>query len=217
MSPHAKVDFPVHTRDTAPKAAHPVMDGFAATMGFVPNLVGILAGAPPALNAYAHAYAHMGETGFSPAEQQLLYLAVSRANACGYCVAAHTLGAQKAGLDDDIIDAVRDGRPVLDPKLAAIVDFATAVVDKRGFVSPLDVDNFLTAGHTREQIAEVILAVATKTISNYMNHIADTPWTIPWPPHGGRHTRRPSRRPAERSRMRDFPWTPRPPDPKSTI
>ena len=167
--------FTVHTRDTAPAPAHPVMDAYADRFGFVPNLVGILAGAPAALNGYATGYNLMNDTAFTPAEQQLLFLAVSRANGCTYCVAAHSAAAKMAGLDDETIQAVRDGRTVLEPKLAAIAEFAAKVVDKRGRVSALDIENFLTAGHGRAQILEVVLAVAVKTISNYVNHMADTP------------------------------------------
>ena len=47
---------------------------------------------------------------------------------------------------------------------------------------------FLGAGFTKRNVLEVVLVVATKTISNYVNHIAHTPndafmadtaWTAP--------------------------------------
>lgn len=167
--------FTIHNRDTAPEATHDIMDAYADRLGFVPNLVGILANSPAVLKSYATGYQMLSETAFSPAEQQLLLLTVSRANGCRYCVAAHSLAGKMAGLDEETVHAVRDGRPVLDPKLAAISEFATKVVDKRGHVSPMDIETFLTAGHTRAQVMEVLLAVSVKTISNYMNHIAQTP------------------------------------------
>jgi len=174
--------FTVHTRDSAPAGAHGVIDKYLERFGFVPNLVGIMAESPAALNGYATAYGLLGETAFTPAEQQLLFLAVSRANGCHYCVAAHSMAAKMAGLDDETIHAVRDGTTVLDPKAAAIAEFADKVVVKRGRVSAQDIENFLTAGHTQAQILEVVLAVATKTLSNYINHIADTPLDAPFAP-----------------------------------
>lgn len=167
--------FTVHSRDSAPEGSHAIMDAYSERFGFVPNLVSILAESPAALKGYASTYDMLGETAFTPAEQQLIFLAISRANGCRYCVAAHTMGGKMSGLDDSVIQAVRDGRTLLDPKHAAIADFATKVVDKRGRVSAQDIENFLTAGHSRAQIMEVLLAAATKTISNYMNHIAVTP------------------------------------------
>ena len=85
------------------------------------------------------------------------------------------MAGKMMGLDDETINAVRDGRPVLDPKLAGIVEFTTKMVDKRGHVSSLDIETFLTAGHSKAQILEILLGIAAKTISNYMNHIAATP------------------------------------------
>ena len=117
----------------------------------------------------------LADTDFTPAEQQLLFLTVSRANGCTYCVAAHTMAGKMMGLDAETISAVRDGRPILEAKLAALSQFAVKIVEKRGHLSRDDIGDFLTAGYTSAQILEVLLAVATKTISNYMNHIAETP------------------------------------------
>ena len=165
----------VHTRDSAPAGSHAVMDAYNDRFKFVPNLVSIMAESPAALQGYATTYGLLGETDFTAPEQQLIFLAVSRANGCRYCVAAHSVAGQMMGLDDTTIHAVRDGRPVLDPKLAAIAEFATKVVDKRGHVSTQDIETFITAGHSKAQILEILLGAATKTISNYMNHIAETP------------------------------------------
>lgn len=165
----------VHTRDSAPAGSHEIMDAYQERFGFVPNLVSIMAESPAALKGYATTYGLLDDTDFTPAEQQLVFLSVSRANGCRYCVAAHSVAGQMMGLDMDTINAVRDGRPVLDSKLAAIAEFATKVVDTRGHVSAQDIETFITAGHTKAQILEILLGAATKTISNYMNHIAATP------------------------------------------
>lgn len=167
--------FTVHTKDTAPAGSHGVMDAYAKKLGFVPNLIGVMSQSPATTQGYAQAYALLGETDFTPAEQQLLFLTVSRANGCTYCVAAHTVAGKMMGLDEATISAVRDGRPILDLKLAALSQFALKIVEKRGNVSRDDVNDFLTAGYANGQILDVILAVATKTISNYINHIAETP------------------------------------------
>ncbi|HEY9078519.1 carboxymuconolactone decarboxylase family protein [Magnetovibrio sp.] len=172
--------FILHTRDTAPKGSHGVMDAYAERFGFVPNLINIMAESPAATQGYAHTYGLLAETDFSPAEQQLLFLTISRTNGCTYCVSAHTMAATMVGLDNATIDAVRDGRPILDPKLAALSSFAIKVVEKRGHLNRDDINDFLTAGYSRAQILEVLLAVATKTISNYMNHIAHTPLDEPF-------------------------------------
>jgi uncharacterized peroxidase-related enzyme len=143
--------------------------------GFIFNTVGVMAESPAALKGYAQTYGLLGETAFTPAEQQLIFLSVSRENACTYCVAAHSMAGQMMGLDNDTIAAVRDGKTIMDPKLAAISSFATDVVKTRGNVSKDALHDFMVAGHTKTQVLDILLAVATKTISNYMNHITDTP------------------------------------------
>jgi alkylhydroperoxidase family enzyme len=45
----------------------------------------------------------------------------------------------------------------------------------RGRPSAHDLEQFLTAGYTELFVLEIILAIAVKTISNYSNHLFDTP------------------------------------------
>ncbi|MGZ8908013.1 MAG: hypothetical protein ACXW1U_20100 [Methylobacter sp.] len=36
-------------------------------------------------------------------------------------------------------------------------------------------DNFLAAGYSQAQVLDVVLGVTMKTLSNYTNHLIDTP------------------------------------------
>jgi alkylhydroperoxidase family enzyme len=76
---------------------------------------------------------------------------------------------------DHVVQAIRAGRPIVDYKLEALRRFTAAVVTMRGWPSEADTRGFLDAGYTRAQILEVVLGVGMKTLSNYTNHIADTP------------------------------------------
>ena len=62
-----------------------------------------------------------------------------------------------------------------DAKLEALRTFAGILVEKRGRPSEEEVAAFLSAGYTRAQILEVIVGIAFKTLSNFTNHLADTP------------------------------------------
>ena len=75
-----------------------------------------------------------------------------------------------------MIAALRAGTALPNAKLEALHRFATIVVRERGFASDADVDAFLAAGYTRQNVLEVILGVATKVMSNYTNHIVHTPY-----------------------------------------
>lgn len=167
--------FKIHTIESAPPAARGTLEAARQKYGFVPNLLGELAGAPAALKAYIALSELLGQTSLSPVAQQVVLVAASMANGCHYCVAAHTAGLKMAGLADDQIDALRSGRPLADAKLDALRVFTIRVVERRGWVDDADVQRFVDAGYAREQVFDILLGVAMKTLSNYSNHIADTP------------------------------------------
>ncbi len=167
--------FTVHTPSTAPEASRARLGEVQKAWGFIPTLHGTLAESPIALDAYDTLFGLVAKSSFSPAEQQAAYLAINVINECEYCTAGHTYLARAAKLDEAAIQALRDSRPIADARLQALRLFAEAVVRERGFVGDAAVDTFLAAGFTRENVLEVVTIVATKTISNYVNHITHTP------------------------------------------
>ncbi|MEM7460506.1 MAG: carboxymuconolactone decarboxylase family protein, partial [Pseudomonadota bacterium] len=144
-------------------------------MGFVPSLYAVFAENPAVLHAYTQLSEQLGKTGLSPLEQQVVTITASVENECHFCVAAHTTISEGADLDLSVIDAVREDRPIADPKLEALRLFTKKVVIDRGFVTDCDVDTFLRAGYDRSAVLAVILGVSLKVISNYTNHVAETP------------------------------------------
>lgn len=55
-----------------------------------------MAHAPGALSTYLHGMDWFRkESGFTPAEQEVVLLVISRINDCHYCVAAHSMIAEK--------------------------------------------------------------------------------------------------------------------------
>jgi len=167
--------FTVHTEATAPEAAKPRLAEVRKAWGFIPTLHGTLAESPIALEAYDALFGLVAKSSFTAAEQQAAYLAVNVLNECEYCTAGHTYLARAAKLDEGAIQALRNGLPIADARLQALRSFAEGVVRERGFVGDTAVDAFLAAGFTRENVLEVVTIVATKTISNYVNHITHTP------------------------------------------
>ena len=95
-------------------------------------------------------------------------------------MAAHTAVAKGQTLDDAVIAAVRERRPIADARLAALRMFTTRIVALRGFVSDADVAAFKAAGWSDAAMLGVILNVAMKSITNYVNHIAETPLNAPF-------------------------------------
>lgn len=171
-------NFPLHTKDTAPEETHPHFDASLKEFGMIPNLYGVMANAPPVLDAYrAIGALFMGGPTMTldATEQQVVLLATSYENQCSYCMGAHSAIAGMMNIDSGIVDALRDGTPINDPKLEALRQLAAAITQTRGWPDAAIVSNFLKAGYTQEQVLEVILGVTMKTLSNYVNHVAGTP------------------------------------------
>ena len=168
--------FTAHTAETAPAASRPLLEGLGRSLGFVPNLFGVFAESPAALRGGLAIYEAFMSSSLSPVEQQIVMLAVSEANDCEYCVAAHsTLAKRFVKVDPAVVDAVRRRAPLADVRLDALAVFTRKVVEQRGLLSGAEVDALLAAGYTRAQVMEVLLGVGMKTFNNYVDHIAHTP------------------------------------------
>lgn len=83
-------------------------------------------------------------------------------------------------VDDAITDALRNETPLPTEKLEALRNFTLSVVRDRGNVDNNAVQAFLEAGFTKRQVSEVILGAAQKVMSNYTNHLANTPIDKPF-------------------------------------
>lgn len=165
----------VHDKSTAPAEARSLLEKAESAYGFVPNLLGVMAESPALLEAYMTVGQIFEKTDFSPTEQQVVLLAVSADNDCGYCKAAHTAIAKMQDVPEDVAKAAAAGRAIDDPKLEALRRFTTKVVASRGNPSADDVSAFLDAGYERRHVLDVLTGVGMKTLSNYTNHIAETP------------------------------------------
>ncbi len=167
--------FNIYNETNAPEAARPFLAKSKAAYGAVPNLLGELAESPAALEGYMTLSEIFIKSTLAPEEKHLVLLTASVENECKYCVAAHTGLAKGAGLAGHAIMAVRDDEDIDDDRLEILRAFTRKIVVERGVVSAEEIKVFLDAGYTKANVLEVILGVAMKTLSNYTNHIAETP------------------------------------------
>jgi len=168
------IEFEKHTIETAPEAAKPILQSALKGYGFVPNLYAAMAEAPTILEGYMSLSAIFEKTGLSETERQIILMTNNRLNGCKYCMAAHTTLSQMAGVDGDIIDALRKNTPIADAKLEALRQFTIAINESRGWPSDAQLDAFMAAGYAPQNVLEVILGTALKILSNYTNHVAET-------------------------------------------
>lgn len=167
---------PQLTPETAEGKTKDLLEGAQKKLGFLPNMYGYMGHVPELLEAYLTAYAGFREgAGFTPPEQEVVFLSISMANGCDYCAAAHSMIAEKMSkVPPESLAALRAGVTPPDPKLAALDVFTRAMVDSRGTPSKDQVQAFLDAGFTERHVFGIILAIGVKTYSNYTNHMTGT-------------------------------------------
>lgn len=176
MSDVFKTSLPLRTTEDADPAVSEPLKAAQASTGMVPNMYAAMSNLPALLDSYSNAYRKFrAEAGFTPVEQEVVFLAISRFNGCHYCMAAHSFVADMmTKVPTEVTDAIRDGRPIADAKLEALRAFAHVMTESRGMPTPAEAQAFLDAGYTETQILGIILAISAKVISNYSNHIFHT-------------------------------------------
>jgi len=157
--------------ETAPEKSRPLLEKIQKSFKFIPNLFGVFANSPVMLEGYLGLEGVFEKGSLSAVERSIVLLASSVENSCKYCTVAHST-VLKAFLHvpAEIVSAVRSNLPLPDPKLNSLV----VIVSKRGYLEAQTIENFLAAGYRKDQIQEVLIGVALKTMSNYLDHISPT-------------------------------------------
>lgn len=158
--------------NAAQEPARAMLEGAQRKLGFVPGMYANMANVPAVLSTYLHGYGlFRSESGFTPAEQEVIFLAVSQANGCRYCTAAHSMVADKlSGVPAAVLQAIRDGEVLPDARLATLYAFTTEMLLTHGKPSAAQMQAFYGAGYSEAQVLNIILAIAVKALSNYSNH-----------------------------------------------
>jgi alkylhydroperoxidase family enzyme len=180
--------FRYYTEEDAPKEAAPEIARSLKNYGFLPNLHAVLAEAPAAYKAYLDTFALFeNHTTFTPLEQQIVFQSANFENNCHYCTPGHTALMHLANMPDDVIEALREGKPIQDKKLEALRTYAHLMCVKSGHLSEKELEEFLSAGYTKRQALEVLVGLASKLISNYTNALAHTELDDIGKPHAWVH------------------------------
>jgi AhpD family alkylhydroperoxidase len=153
-----------------------MLEKIQKSLGFIPNLMAIFANNAIVLEGYLALGAVFEKGSFTPRERQIILLAGSVENNCNYCAPAHSQIAKTLlRTPAEVIAAVQNNTPVPDAKLNGVVHLVKELVRERGDAKEKTIQNFLAAGYKKEQVMELPLGIALKTISNYLDHISPTP------------------------------------------
>jgi len=176
MTRQPLLDITPVTPETATASVVAILKNTQSKLGFIPNMYGYMGALPGVLEGYMAAYTSFrNDAGFTPPEQETVFLSVSAVNGCTYCTAAHSMIADKLSkVPAADLAALRDGSPLPDPRLNALARFTRTMVEKRGMPDKGEVDTFLAAGFKLQHVLGIVQAIACKTYSNFVNHLAAT-------------------------------------------
>lgn len=170
----------IHNLETAPEGSKQLLEQSLKSNGMIPGLHGVLAGAPKILEAYQTLHKLFTESSFNNEELTVVWQTINVEHECHYCVPAHTAIAGMMKVDTALSDALRNGTKMTTEKLQVLHETTLKLTKNRGYLSQEDLDAFYAVGYGEQQILEIILGLSQKVISNYTNHIANTPIDAPF-------------------------------------
>jgi AhpD family alkylhydroperoxidase len=161
-----------------------LLDAVKASLGVTPNMTTTMARSA-VLDGWLSLSGALRKGSIDAATGERIALGVAEANGCGYCLSAHSyLGANVTKLDSDELERARHFGSA-DPKAAAILAFAEAVVVSRGGVSDTDIRAARSAGLSDAELGDVVGHVAVNVLTNYFNKAFDVEIDFPVvEPHG---------------------------------
>src|SRR6202035_3279338 len=151
--------FQIHDDLTAPEGSVPVLRGALATGGQLPNFLGVLAGSPAALRAYARFRSELRHGKLTLATLERIALAVAESCDSEPAIAMHSRTARAAGLAIDEVAQARQFNSK-DPREAALLHYLQPLVENKGRASMHLHEEAREAGWDDEQILEAIAAAA---------------------------------------------------------
>lgn len=166
--------FQVHDELTAPERSVPVLKGALAAGGQLSNIVGVMAGSPATLRAYARFRSELRHGALPLKTQQRVALAVAEHQGSEYALATLQRTAREAGVGLDEIAAARRFESS-DPREGAMLAYVRGLLELDA-APPVHLhEEAREAGWTDEQILEVVAHVAVALFTNLVTKAGDVP------------------------------------------
>jgi alkylhydroperoxidase family enzyme len=173
-------NFTLHTKESAPAEAKALLDKSQSAFGMIPNLHAVMAQSPQLLDGYQVLHGLAQKTAFNAEELTVVWQSINVEHACHYCVPAHTGIAHAMKVSEDVIENVRNETPFANAKLNVLRDTTLEILRERGHLSSAQKDAFFAAGYSNQHLLDIVLILSQKVMSNYVNHLADTPVDEPF-------------------------------------
>jgi uncharacterized peroxidase-related enzyme len=159
-------------------AARALLERVERSLGSTPNMMRAMAVSPAVLDAYLSFGGALAKGQLPAAVREQIALVAATENSCTYCYAAHQALGARAGVSAEDLAAGGEAE-ASDPRVAAALRFARAVLREKGFVSDADLADVRAAGYSDGEIGEIIGAVALNVFTNYFNSVGETDVDFP--------------------------------------
>ncbi len=166
--------FHIHDELTAPERSLPVLKGALAAGGQLSNFIGVMAGSPAALRAYARFRSELRHGSLPLKTQQRIALAVAEHQGSSYALAALQRTARDAGLGLDEIALARKFESD-DEREAALLAYVRGLLESEGTPPRVNHEDALEAGWTDEQLLEAIAVLGLESFTAMVNVAGEVP------------------------------------------
>jgi AhpD family alkylhydroperoxidase len=166
--------FDIHDELTAPHGSAPILKGALSGSGKLNNFVGVLAGSPAALRAYARMRSELRHGTLPPQTQERIALAVGERRGSEYDVAVHARVARNLGLSLDEVELARRFFS-RDEKEAALLRYLESVLEEQGRVPVHLHEEAREHDWSDEQILEALAHVALADFSALVTLAGEVP------------------------------------------
>jgi alkylhydroperoxidase family enzyme len=166
--------FQIHDDLTAPEGSAAVLRGALSSGGQLPNFLGVLAGSPAALRAYARFRSELRHGKLKLATLERIALAVAEHYHSEPGIAMHSRAARGAGLAIDEVALARQFTSK-DEREAALLRYLQAILQEGGRPAMHLHEEAREAGWDDEQILEAIAAVALEAFTAMVNVAGEVP------------------------------------------
>ena len=166
--------FHIHDELTAPEGSVKILKSVQGAAGSISKFVGVLAGSPAALRAYAR-MRHELRAGVLPqATRERIALAVAERRGDSYSIAQHARTARAAGLGIDEVTRAR-GFESGDPKHQALLTFLKSLLEGDGRPDQHLAEEAREVDWTDEELLEAIAQVAMNEFQSLIANAAALP------------------------------------------
>ncbi|AHH98029.1 carboxymuconolactone decarboxylase family protein [Kutzneria viridogrisea] len=140
---------------------------------------------PEAMTGIQHLIKAINQSGLPEGTRELVGLRASQINGCSACVYGHTKLARKSGESDDRLDNVAAWREApfyteAERAALALTEAATRLADRTGDGVPDEVWHAAAEHFDEQQLAGVILTIATTNFFNRINVTIQEPAGTTW-------------------------------------